>query len=151
MSAVSLTGNDTITLQNSIISDLADGDCVTLEFPNEIASLKTGKNGNTIYALNETGKQCEVKIRLVRGSADDKLLNSLLTQQQANFAGTVLLIGEFVKVVGDGAGNLTNDTYILSGGVFQKQVGAKSNVEGDTAQSVSEYMIRFSNAPRAIT
>lgn len=151
MAAVALSGADTITINNTILADLADGDAVMLEFPNEIASVKTGKNGNAIYGLNESGKQADVKIRLVRGSADDKFLNSLLVQQQLNFAGTILMIGEFVKVIGHGDGSLTQDTYIMSGGVFTKQVLAKSNVEGDSAQSVSEYTIRFSNSPRALT
>lgn len=151
MATVALSGNDTITINNTILTDLADGDCVVLTFPNEIATLKVGKNGNTIYGLNETGKQAEVKIRLIRGSADDKFLNSLLTQQQANFAGFVPMLGEFVKLIGDGKGAIINDTYILSGGVFNKQVEGKSNVEGDATQSVSEYMLRFSGSPRAIT
>lgn len=150
MSTVALSGNDSITLNNRLLADLAEGDCVTLTFPNDIASLKTGKNGNTIYGLNELGKQCEVKIRVVRGSADDKYLNNLLLQQQANFAGTILNIGEFIKILGDGAGNVTNDTYILGGGVFKKQVEAKSNVEGDATQSVSEYTLGFSSGPRSL-
>ena len=32
-----------------------------------------------------------------------------------------------------------------------KQVEGKSNVEGDTEQSVAIYMMKFSNAPRALT
>lgn len=151
MSTIALSGSDTFTLQNRIFSDLADGNCVEMTFPNDIASVKTGKNGNSIYGLNETGKQAEIKIRLIRGSADDKFLNGLLAQQQANFAGTVLLFGSFIKKLGDGFGNITSDTYIVSGGVFTKQVPAKTNVEGDSEQSISEYMIKFSNAPRVIT
>lgn len=151
MAAVAMSGNDSVMINNTVLSDLADGDCISLELPNEIASLKVGKNGNTIYGLNETGKQAEVKLRVIRGSADDKFLNSLLIQQQANFAGFTLMIGEFIKILGDGSGNITNDVYILSGGVFMKAVAGKSNVEGDAAQSVAEYSIRFSNAPRALT
>ena len=151
MASIALTGQDTVTLNNHIVTDLADGDCVTLDFPNDIAAVKTGKNGNALYAINETGKQCEVKLRIIRDSADDKFLQALLTNQQANFSTTPLMIGEFVKLVGDGQGNLTHDTYILSGGVFTKQVNAKSNVEGDTVQAVAEYTLRFSNAPRSIT
>lgn len=151
MASVAMSGNDVITINNTVLADLADGDCVMLDFPNEIASVKTGKNGNSIYGLNESGKQATLRLRVIRGSADDKFLNSLLTQQNANFAGTVLVIGEFVKLIGDGKGNITNDTYITSGGVFAKQVPGKSNVEGDSAQSVAEYEIRFSNAPRALT
>lgn len=153
MSTVAMSGNDAISINNTILTDLADGDCVVLSFPNEIASVKIGKNGNAIYGLNTTGQMSEVKIRVIRGSADDKLLNNLLTQQQLNFSGFTLMIGEFVKLVGDGKGNVQNDTYIMSGGVFSKAVEAKTNVEGDALQSVSEYMIRFANNPaiRAIT
>lgn len=153
MASVAMSGADTIQINNQILTDLADGDCVTLTFPNEIASLKIGKNGNAIYGLNTTGQMSEVKIRLIRGSADDKFLNNLLTQQQLNFSGFILMIGEFVKLIGDGQGNIQNDTYIMAGGVFSKPVEAKTNVEGDALQSVSEYMIRFANNPaiRALT
>lgn len=151
MATIALSGADTVKINNTVLADLADGDCVMLTFPSEIATLKVGKNGNTIYGLNETGKQAEVKIRLIRGSADDKFMNSLLAQQQANFSGTVLMIGEFIKALGDGQGNITSDTYILSGGIFAKQVEAKTNVEGDAAQSVAEYTLRFSGSPRVLT
>ncbi len=151
MPSVALSGSDTISLNNHVFADLADGNCVELTYPNDIANVKTGKNGNSIYGLNESGKQCEVKIRLLRASTDDKFMNNLLVQQQNNFAGTVLLIGQFVKKIGDGQGVITSDTYVMSGGVFTKQVEGKSNVEGEVEQSIAIYTIRFSNSPRAIT
>lgn len=151
MPAVALSGADTIQINNYVLVDLADQNIVELTFPNEIAQVKTGKNGNSIYGFNTTGQQCEVKIRVLRGSADDQYLNNLLIQQNANFSGTVLMTGQFVKKIGDGQGNITSDTYILSGGVFTKQIEGKSNVEGDTEQSIAIYMMKFTNAPRAIT
>ncbi len=151
MASQALSGADTVNINDRILTDLADGDCVKLTFPNEIANVKTGKNGNAIYGLNEMGKQCEVELRLIRGSADDKFMNSLLAQQQLNFAGTVLMIGQFIKKLGDGKGNTTSDTYIMSGGVFVNQVEGKMNVEGDTEQSISIYKMKFSNSPRVIT
>jgi len=151
MALAALSGNDTVIVNNRVFSDFADGNIVELTFPSDIAQVKTGKNGNSIYGLNTTGQQCEVKVRLIRGSSDDQFLNNLLVNQQQNFAGFSLMIGEFIKKIGDGAGNITSDTYILSGGIFQKQVEATSNVEGDSAQSVSVYMMKFSNSPRAIT
>lgn len=151
MGSIAITGNDTLIINNRVITDLADQDISSLTFPNEIATLKTGKNGNSLYSLNETGKQADMEIRVVRGSADDKFLNSLIVSQQTNFAGFILMTGEFVKKVGDGQGNITKDTYIMSGGIFTKLVDAKSNTEGDTEQSISIYGLRFSNAPRALT
>src|ERR1017187_5166086 len=151
MGAVALSGQDTIILNSQVLVGLADANFVELTFPNDIANVKTGKNGNSIYGFNESGKQCEVKIRVLRGSTDDKFLNNLLTQQQLNFAGTVLLIGQFIKKIGDGAGNITSDTYIMSGGVFTKIPEAKSNAEGETEQSLAIYTIKFTNAPRVLT
>tara|TARA_Y100001963_G_scaffold17759_1_gene21929 strand:- start:24526 stop:24981 length:456 start_codon:yes stop_codon:yes gene_type:complete len=150
METVALSGNDTQIINQRVLNDLADGDAVMIEFPNEIATLEKGKNGNTIYALNETGNVCNMTIRVIRGSSDDKYLNNLLLQMKANFAGFVTMSGRFVKKVGDGQGNITNDTYIMSGGIFTNQVAAKSNQAGDTEQSVSIYTLRFSNAPRSL-
>lgn len=151
MPSIALSGNDTIILNNRPLADLAEANCVELTFPNDIANVKTGKNGNSIYGLNESGRQCEVKIRVLRGSSDDKFLNGLLSQQQLNFAGTVLLIGQFIKKIGDGKGNITSDTYIMSGGIFQRPVDGKTNTEGETDQSTALYMMKFANSPRAIT
>lgn len=151
MSVVALSGSDSVIINNRSIVNLADSDCVTLDFPNDIANAKIGKNGNAIYGLNQMGNLAEVKLRVIRGSSDDSFLNNLIAQQNANFAGTVLMIGEFIKQIGDGAGNIKSDTYILAGGIMQKMIPAKSNVEGDTEQSVSIYMMKFTNAPRVIT
>ncbi len=151
MNTVALSGDDTIVLNNTVLNDLADGNCVDLTFPNDIGNVKTGKDGNSIYGFNASGKQCEVKLRVIRGATADKFLNNLLAQQQANFAGTVLLTGTFIKKLGNGTGAITSDTYILSGGIFTKQVEGKTNVEGETEQSVAMYTLKFSNAPRVLT
>ena len=149
--SVALSGADTININNRVLTDLADGNCVELTFPNDISNVKTGKNGNSIYGLNESGKQSEVKLRLLRGSSDDKFMQSLLSAQQNNFAGFVLLIGQFIKKIGDGAGNIISDTYIMSGGIFTKRVEGRMNVEGDTEQSIAIYTVKFSNSPRVLT
>lgn len=151
MSQVALSGQDTAVINNYVLTGYADQNYIDLTFPNDIANVKTGKNGNSIYSFNETGKQCEFKIRSLRGSTDDKFFNNLLAQQQANFPGFVLMQGQFTKKIGDGLGNVTSDTYIMSGGVFTKIPEAKANAEGETDQSVVMYTIKFTNAPRVLT
>lgn len=153
MSKVSLSGSDTVVLNQQPLSDFADGNCVELVFPNGIANVKTGKNGNAIFGYNASGVQAEVKMRMIRGGNDDKFLMNLLNLQNnpANFASTVLLSGTFIKKLGDGAGNVTSDTYVLAGGIFEKIPEGKSNVEGETDQSVAIYMIKFASAVRVIT
>jgi len=150
MNISALSGQDTIVLNGRVLVDLADGNVAELTYPNDIAAVKTGKNGNSLYALNESGKQADFKLRVVRGSDDDKYLLNLLNNQQNNFVGTVLLTGQFVKKIGDGAGNITNDIYNVSGGIFKKPVPGTQNVEGDTNQAVADYEMVFSNGPRAL-
>lgn len=150
MSTVGLTGSDVIVIQERLLTDLADGDCVALTHPDDIATVTVGKNNNAIYGLNESGNRAEVVLRIIRGSGDDKFLNNLLTQQKANFAGFVLMTGEFIKKVGTGQGKISNDTYILSGGIFTKRVEGKNNTSGEAEQSVAIYTINFARAERAI-
>ena len=148
--STSLTGRDTIQVDNRVLNDLADGDSVMLSFPNDIAAVKTSKNGNTIYALNNTGMQVEVTIRVLTGSADDKYLNSRMAEMKLDFSKYVLLTGVFAKRVGDGAGNLTSVIYQCAGGVFKRQPESKTNAEGDTTQSVVIYTIAYGNGDRSI-
>lgn len=155
MPTVSLTGNDNIIINGSQIKSNADGTIAELTFPNEIANFKVGASdgahgNNAIYAFNATGVQCELKIRLVRGGPDDAILQALLKLQQDDFASFILLTGSLVKRFGAGDGTVGSDTYNLTGGIFTKQVEAKSNVEGDTEQSVAIYMMKFRNT-RAIS
>jgi hypothetical protein len=150
MATVGMSGSDTIKINNRLIADLGDGDVAVLTFPNELAGIKTGKNGNSIYAINESGKQSELVLRVIRGGADDKYFSSQMASQQNNFAGFILMTGEFIKKIGDGTGKVVNDTYITSGGIFTKMVEAKTNVEGDVVQSVAVYTIKFANSPRII-
>jgi len=145
-----LTGADTIKIDDRIIADLIDLDTVLLEYPNELANVKTGKDGNSIFAFNATGRNVNVTMRVVMGSADDKWLNSRLQEWIKDASTFVLMTGQFIKNTGDGSGNLSKNTYNLSGGVFLKIPGAKTNVEGDTEQSVVVYNLRFSNGGRAI-
>lgn len=150
MPTASLSGNDTINIGGTVLADFADGDIATLAFPNELMAVKTGKNGNSIFAFNATGLQCDVTIRVIRGSADDAYLNGIVQALKASPESFVLLDAQFVKRIGDGQGNVTNDTYILGGGVPTRQVPATSNVEGGTDASVAVYEFKFTNTNRGI-
>jgi hypothetical protein len=147
---VSLTGKDSVSINGVNITDLADGDCAALTFPNDLSNLKTGKNGNTIYAFNYSGRQCHLILRIVRGSSNDKYLNQQLSLFKNDPAAFTLMTGVIVKNVGDGSGNITNDTYTLSGGTFKKETEVKENAEGDVEQAIAIYTLMFSNAPRSI-
>lgn len=150
MSISSLTGKDTIIINDRVFTDFADGDVASFAFPNELATSKVGKNGNSIVAFNETGKQVDLTLRVLLGSPDDKFLNSLKLSMESDFPSFTLLTGEFTKRAGDGLGNVSNIKLTLGGGFFAKNIDTKDNAEGDTEQSVGIYSIKFTNTTRAI-
>jgi hypothetical protein len=147
---MSLTGKDTIQIDNRILNDLADGDCVTVTFPNDIAQAKASKNGNIIYSLNNSGLMAEVTIRLIIGSSDDKFMNSRLAEFKNDAATFTLLTGVFSKRSGQGDGTLATIVYSMGGGVFKRQPEAKDNAEGNPDQGVVVYSLTFGNGGRAI-
>jgi hypothetical protein len=148
--SVSITGNDILTINGRVFTDLADGDTSTIDFPNDIMAGKTGKNGNVIIAFNSTGKNAQMTLRLIRASADDKFLNSELRKFMADPAGYVPMTGSFTKRVGNGAGSVSADIYTFKVGIPKKVPGSKENVEGDTEQAVVSWEITFQDGGRAI-
>ena len=149
MATYTLTGDDVVIINDIPLNDFPDNDIATLELPNNLMEISTGKDGNTIFALNEAGNNATLTVRVLMSSNDDKRLNGLIPPSDG-FASYVLLNGSVVKQVGDGAGNISFNTYVLAGGMVQKKPAIKSNVNGDTQQAVVEYVIQFANAARAI-
>lgn len=149
MSEVSLSGEDTIEIMGRTVTALADGDVAKLTYPNDLVGMVTGKNGNTIYNLNATGRQADFEMRLLKGSADDRFFNALLMVMLSDISAFVLMPGYFVKRIGNGLGGVRKDTYLLAGGVFVRNVDATSNVAGATDPAVSLYRLKFANATRA--
>ena len=151
MSTLSLTGADTVKINDRNLSDFGDGDFAHVTFPSNLGEVKTGKNGNSIFAQDWKGDNAEMTLRLIRGSADDAFMLGLMAQMKADFSAFTLLKGEFTKRVGDGVGNVKSDVYVLAGGIFYKNVEVKSNAEGDTEQSVSIYTMKYAKAARLIS
>jgi len=143
--SVSLTGDDTIIINGHVFHDLADADCGVIAFPNDLMATKASKNGNTLFAKDEKGRLADVTLRLLAGSADDIFLNSALQSMTSDVAGFILMVGSFTKRVGDGTGKIKAIVYQALGGVFKKQIGAKTSAEGDLEQSVAVYNMQFAS------
>lgn len=150
MGQVSLTGADTVIVNGVILTGFAEGDTVSFTFPNKLVEAKVGKNGNAIYAYNAQGQMTEATLRIIRGSADDKFLNSLQKAYMNDPAAFVLINAEFIKRAGDGKGNVTNDSYIFGGGVLPNIPEVKENVTGETEQAVSIWKLTFTNTDRSL-
>lgn len=148
--SVSLTGNDVVTLNGRVFHDFAQGDIIKLDFAAELVKVQPSKNGNVVYGLNEDGKMAKLTLRLLAGSSDDRYINSLLAQQLQDLSTFVLIVGSFVKRVGNGAGVVTNIIYNTLGGVVSKIPEASTNTTGEVNQSVVTWVMDFGNNTRAI-
>jgi len=150
MGQMALTGADTVIINDFILTAFADGDSGSFTFPNKLSETKVGKNGNAIFAFNAMGLLSEATLRLIRGSGDDKFLNSLQKAYINDPASFTPLNGEFIKRVGDGKGNVTNDTYVFAGGMLPNLPEVKENLAGETEQAVTIWKLTFANSDRTM-
>ena len=150
MTTYALTGQDTVIINDIPVKDFADNTIGALEIPNDLFAMSTGKNGNTIFALDEKGNNATLTLRVLMSSGDDKRFNGMIPQSES-FASTILANGSVVKQVGDGAGNISYNTYLLRGGMISKKPAISSDVAGNTDQAVVEYVFQFAQAERSIS
>jgi hypothetical protein len=150
MATVALTGKDTHKANGRILSDFAPGDCVVIEFDGDLVNSKRGKNGNTIHALNESGKLAKATYRVLTGSADDKFFQNLLSSTENDFSQASLILGESIKRMGNGGGNINPVTYSMSGGVIKKKPGMKDNSDGDIEQAITTWEVTYADVTRTI-
>lgn len=135
-----LTGDDTFIIWDRPITDLADGDVITVTADNNIASSVVGKGGNIIIAKDEQGKKCTVTLRVLKGSSDDQFIQAYYKTYEIDSALFVLGNGSFAKRLGDGSGNVVFDTRYLKAIHFTKPpYDATLNVNGATDQAVTVY------------
>jgi hypothetical protein len=150
MGTFSLVGNDAIHIGGYQMTDFGSGEVGKVTYPSELATVKTGKNGNTIFVQNASGFQASLEIKVIRGGKDDKQLNTFLKDYRENPVAYVLKDAEITKLIGNGAGIVKSDTYNLVGGIPTKQVEVAVNTEGDTEQMISVYTFVFSTSERSL-
>lgn len=150
MTVYSLTGNDSLIINNNVINDLSDNSTIELSFDNDIIGTQTGKNDNTIISDDRQGSNATLTLRVIRGSKNDRWLNGLYVQQRRDLPSFTLMNGSFTKRIGDGLGNVHFDNYVLLGGAFRRAVDTQENNNGDTEQGSSVYTIFFSKVERSI-
>jgi len=145
MAKYALTGDDVLIIDQlvgvDLPNDLANGTIAELTIPNDIVALAVGKNGNAIYAKDESGRQFELALRVIKGTETDKQLISRFTIVNNNFAGATLLTGNLTKNLGDGYGQIIKFSVSFSGGMIRKYPENSTNVNGDIEQAISVYNI----------
>lgn len=146
-----VSGKDVLIINDQVLTGYADGDAIKFEPQGPIAQMKVSKDGNSIYAMQWSGIVAKVSIRLVRMCFDDTFLNGLLQEWIADPALFTLMSGQYVKRVGDGKGNITNEIYQMDGGTFEMIPGGHTNTDGNIEQSVTIYSLLFRNDARLTT
>lgn len=144
-----VNGIDLIQIDGRTLQ-LANGTTAQLTFPNNISEKTVGKNQNALYAKNSTGTQGQLVIRLPVGNADDKYLNTKLTQWENSPQSFILMTGYVSKPLGDGFGKTINVSYNLGGGVILKYPDYQEVAEGDVEQVVAVWTIDFTTVKRVI-
>lgn len=143
------SGVDILEFAGRLLNDFADGDVAVVTYPNEISATKTGKNGNSVAVHNEMGRIAELSLRVVKGSGDDKFLNSIVTNWKKRSGNFSPVNATFTKVINVDNG-IANEITSMFSGVPTKPVETKENVEGDTEQAIAVYSFRFGDSDRAI-
>ena len=150
----SYTANDIIVATDHsgdwVLSDFADDTVAELSAPNELSTMTTGYNGNSLGAHNEPGRQRDLTIRIVKGSEDDKRINSnynLWKNRDRRFRPLTMT---FTKNVAHEDGSVTNDKVSCYFGLPTGQPTQMSDMAGNTEQVVSIYTIRFGNSERSM-
>lgn len=146
-----LTGGDTIKINDRVFEDFGHGEIAKISYANQIAAVKKGRNKNAIISSNQSGDQATLELKVLRGSSDDKYLNSEIQKYKGAPDSYVLLNAELVKRLGDGQGNVTSDTEILAGGIILQLPEKMTNVEGDVEQAITVYTIEFAQGNRALS
>lgn len=145
----SYTGQDILSFNGRLLTNFADGDVATITYPNELHGMKNGKNGNSMAAHNEQGNIAEMSLRVLKGSPDDKFLNSFVVSWKNHSDSFAPASAEFTKVITVDGGK-TNEVTSLGFIIPTKQVDTKDNTEGDTEQAVSVYSFRAGTSERAL-
>lgn len=145
----SYTSQDIVEFNGRILTNFADGDVAMITYPNELHGMKAGKSGNVIGAHNEQGNIAELMLRVLKGSPDDKFLNSFVTAWSDHSDSFSPASAELTKITVVDNG-VTNDITTLGFILPTKKVDVKENVEGDTNQAVSEYRFRCGTSKRKL-
>ena len=144
------TSHDILEVDDEIVTTQGDGDVATVTYSNDVMAMKTGKNGNTVAAHNEMGREADATIRVLKGGYDDKRFNSKLVKWKNRADDFEPMKATFTKVIRTDTG-IVNEVTTLKFGIPVKCVETKENVEGDTEQCFSLYTIRFGDSNRALS
>jgi len=143
MSVINLAnGSSSLILNGRAITDLAEGDFITLTPANAITSHVNSMDGGVTIAKRLDGEVYDLVVRVQKRSQSDVYLNSEAKKNTATvFSGTLK-----EKFTRDGIAGV--DSWALDSGSFTTPpTETRNNQDGN---AVLEYTIRFRTCRRSI-
>jgi len=141
MSIITMAANSTTLILNGYaFTSEGEGDFITLEFPNDNASMVNSGDGGVSVKERLDGGVCNATVMIQKFSDDDIFLNSSIN------AGGITVFNGSVKenFLKDSIDSV--ESYILETGIITKRpTNTKNNTDGN---AVMEYVIQFRNAQR---
>lgn len=139
------TGADTIIIDERLINDLADGNCIQAVFPISNVNITDGKDGNVIVSKVE-GDRVDITIRVLLNGKTDKYLSNKYYEYKQNSVEYVGFNAIFRKKTGDGNGNKTVKEIVGKVGFVDKLPDTITNTAGDVSNGICEYVIHFAKS-----
>lgn len=148
MTSFVLTGADTCIIFDRSLTDFGKGDVVKVDYENDFVKVEQGKNGNTVYTTDNSGKVAKITVKVLRGSPDDQFMANIVNQADADLPSFTLGDGIFVKRVGQGDGSVIFDTYTLGGVSPVRRQDAMENTDGEPDQAQVVYIFKAAGSRR---
>lgn len=138
-----LIGKDNFTLDNiSAANSLANGDVITIAPDGALNNKMITYGGQQVIAEDRNGLAHTLTIRPLVGSELDRHLLAKYAEYKEDSPSYSAMTGTATRRLGDGAGNVMNDDFVLTEMVFANSPSnATINTEGSVDQAVREYTI----------
>ena len=136
--------NDTAShvINGAPVRDVAEGDYLTITFPNSRTARVNGGNNSVTIAKNSVGNVAVVKFKVTRGGEDDARFSS--AQEQAG--ATVFNATIRRDYLRDGVEAV--ESFIMENGSFTDAPEFKEN--NTVPEGMVEYTIEYRNCIRAL-
>lgn len=137
------TDGATLTLNKYAFQTLADGDVISITYPNDKTSHTNGMNGTSVIKNQMAGDVGELTVNVIKYGNDDIFLNPFAENGVANgvLEGTVQR--NYTK-----DGNEFIESYSLSGGSVIKK--PENTINTQDGEEMLPYAIRFALVKRVI-
>lgn len=131
----------TLVIDGEIMRDLAEGDVMTLAFPNAKTNRINAADGGVTVGERSDSGVCDLTVRVQRNGAADIFLQSKANQGVAVFDGS--LKENFTKEGVDGV-----ETYEMqTGSITTQPTKTKNSTDGN---ALNEWIIQFRNGVRSL-